>query len=346
MNPAPDQGLSSSLQVGIGALSDDAEAALIALGDQPLLPARAVRALLDAEAQPGRPIVVPVYGDGAGRNPGAAAARCVRAVDQTSRGSRARATRSTPTRSSSTRSRSGSRAATRMWTRGTTSSRCSRRRGPRGSAPMPNRWTGSARCPTAPISTRRSRACSGPTRRGPMNRRFRPCCELVRPGETWLDIGAGAGRYALPIALALAPSGGRVIAVDASPGMLDALMELQAEHGIDRRRGRRDALAAAAHRHARSFRDGRRLDRPRRLRHRGDRPVRPRDGVGRAAAVRRGADGAPALIGRRCLLAPGPWARSGWPLPALPEFVELVAGTRSRSPRRAARPGAASVRLA
>jgi SAM-dependent methyltransferase len=55
---------------------------------------------------------------------------------------------------------------------------------------------------------------------------------LVRPGETWLDIGAGAGRYALPIALALAPSGGRVIALDASPGMLDALMELQSEHGV------------------------------------------------------------------------------------------------------------------
>jgi SAM-dependent methyltransferase len=55
---------------------------------------------------------------------------------------------------------------------------------------------------------------------------------LVRPGETWLDIGAGAGRYALPVALALAPSGGRVIAVDASPGMLDALIDLQAEHGV------------------------------------------------------------------------------------------------------------------
>ena len=55
---------------------------------------------------------------------------------------------------------------------------------------------------------------------------------LVRPGETWLDIGAGAGRYALPVALALAPSGGRVIAVDASPGMLDALIDLQVEHGV------------------------------------------------------------------------------------------------------------------
>jgi SAM-dependent methyltransferase len=55
---------------------------------------------------------------------------------------------------------------------------------------------------------------------------------LVRPGETWIDIGAGAGRYALPVALALAPSGGRVIALDASPGMLDALMELRSEHGV------------------------------------------------------------------------------------------------------------------
>ena len=58
------------------------------------------------------------------------------------------------------------------------------------------------------------------------------CFGLVEPGETWIDIGAGAGRYALPVALALAPSGGRVIALDASPGMLDALLELQTEHGV------------------------------------------------------------------------------------------------------------------
>ena len=52
------------------------------------------------------------------------------------------------------------------------------------------------------------------------------CSRWSEPGETWLDIGAGAGRYALPIALALAPSGGRVIAVDPSAGMLDALREI------------------------------------------------------------------------------------------------------------------------
>src|SRR5262245_17723557 len=42
---------------------------------------------------------------------------------------------------------------------------------------------------------------------------------LVTRGETWLDIGAGGGRYALPLAL----SAGRVIAVEPSPGMQDVL---------------------------------------------------------------------------------------------------------------------------
>ncbi|MGK2850901.1 MAG: methyltransferase domain-containing protein, partial [Candidatus Limnocylindrales bacterium] len=51
--------------------------------------------------------------------------------------------------------------------------------------------------------------------------------------ETWLDIGAGAGRYALPLALALAPSGGEVIALDTSAAMLTALGEIAGEHGIE-----------------------------------------------------------------------------------------------------------------
>jgi len=51
---------------------------------------------------------------------------------------------------------------------------------------------------------------------------------LARPDDTWLDIGAGAGRYALPLALRVR----KVIAVDPSPGMLAALVELAAEHGI------------------------------------------------------------------------------------------------------------------
>lgn len=57
---------------------------------------------------------------------------------------------------------------------------------------------------------------------------------LAVPGETWLDIGAGAGRYALPLALRLAGGGapGRVIAVDPSPSMLAGLRDGMAQHGI------------------------------------------------------------------------------------------------------------------
>ena len=52
---------------------------------------------------------------------------------------------------------------------------------------------------------------------------------LVVPGETWLDIGAGGGRYALPLALA----GARVTALDPSPGMLGVLREAAAEFSVD-----------------------------------------------------------------------------------------------------------------
>ncbi len=51
---------------------------------------------------------------------------------------------------------------------------------------------------------------------------------LVRPGETWLDIGAGGGRYALPLALLA----GHVIAVEPSEGMQGVLRGGMAEHGI------------------------------------------------------------------------------------------------------------------
>lgn len=51
---------------------------------------------------------------------------------------------------------------------------------------------------------------------------------LARPAETWLDIGAGAGRYALPIA---AVASG-VIALDPSSSMLEALRNGAARAGI------------------------------------------------------------------------------------------------------------------
>src|SRR5215831_18959127 len=52
---------------------------------------------------------------------------------------------------------------------------------------------------------------------------------LIAPGERWLDVGAGGGRYALPIALIAK----EVVALDVSPGMLTALRDAAAKHGIE-----------------------------------------------------------------------------------------------------------------
>jgi SAM-dependent methyltransferase len=51
---------------------------------------------------------------------------------------------------------------------------------------------------------------------------------LALPDDVWLDIGAGAGRYALPLALGVR----EVVAVDPSPAMLSNLRDLATEHGI------------------------------------------------------------------------------------------------------------------
>jgi SAM-dependent methyltransferase len=52
---------------------------------------------------------------------------------------------------------------------------------------------------------------------------------MAAPDETWLDIGAGAGRYALPLALRVR----RVIAVEPSPGMRRAMRAGIDEHGLE-----------------------------------------------------------------------------------------------------------------
>jgi SAM-dependent methyltransferase len=51
---------------------------------------------------------------------------------------------------------------------------------------------------------------------------------LARPGERWLDIGSGGGRYALP----LARHGVLITAVDPSPAMLEVLREGMQRHGL------------------------------------------------------------------------------------------------------------------
>jgi CTP:molybdopterin cytidylyltransferase MocA/SAM-dependent methyltransferase len=231
VNPSPDQGLSSSLKVGIGALDAGVDGALITLGDQPLLPARAVRALLDAQLLDDHPIVVPVYGDGLGRNPVLLRRDAFDLIDETSgdRGlgplleAHPELVETIPIRVEG----GNPDVDTREDLVGL----------------LESAWA--ARVVANAEQVERFREVpDGPDFYAPVTDLFRadprrtdePVLDallaLVEPGETWIDIGAGAGRYALPIALELARSGGRVIAVDASPGMLDALIELQAEHGV------------------------------------------------------------------------------------------------------------------
>jgi molybdenum cofactor cytidylyltransferase len=61
VNADPAAGQATSVVAGIRALAPETDAALIALGDQPTLPADVIPALVRARAETGRPIVAPVY---------------------------------------------------------------------------------------------------------------------------------------------------------------------------------------------------------------------------------------------------------------------------------------------
>jgi len=65
-NPHPESGQSSSIRAGVAALPRAAEAVLIALGDQPYLPAPVIPALLGERERTRRSIVAPRYRDGRG----------------------------------------------------------------------------------------------------------------------------------------------------------------------------------------------------------------------------------------------------------------------------------------
>jgi molybdenum cofactor cytidylyltransferase len=60
-NPRYAEGMSTSLAAGIAAAAAGTRAALLALGDQPLVPAAAYAAVLAEHLVRGAPIVVPVY---------------------------------------------------------------------------------------------------------------------------------------------------------------------------------------------------------------------------------------------------------------------------------------------
>ncbi len=233
VNPDPARGLASSLHLGMAAVPTDVDAALIVLGDQPRVPVAALSALLDAGVDAERPIAVPVYVDDRGRNPvllGRAAFALIEVADgdrglgpviaanadlvrEVAIPASAPANPDIDTRADHVR------LLTQAW--------AARVRADREQVD---------RFREIPDGSDFYAPVTGLFRADP-TRTDEPALDAllanVRAGETWLDIGAGAGRYALPVARALAPSGGRVVAVDPSSGMLGGLREIADEHGIE-----------------------------------------------------------------------------------------------------------------
>jgi CTP:molybdopterin cytidylyltransferase MocA/SAM-dependent methyltransferase len=231
-NDDPDRGLSSSLRLGIEALDAAAPGALIVLGDQPLMSVAAIHAVLGLPPEPSRPIVVPVYREEGGRNPVLVERAAFPLIAETTgdRGlgpliqAHPELVREVPVDIPGGNPDIDTRADL--------------------VAVLETAWAGRVRANADQVDRFRETP-DGTDFYAPVSGLFRadptrtddPALDallrLVQPGDRWLDIGAGAGRYALPIARALAPSGGEVVAVDPSASMLDALREIAAEHGID-----------------------------------------------------------------------------------------------------------------
>jgi CTP:molybdopterin cytidylyltransferase MocA/SAM-dependent methyltransferase len=231
LNPAPEEGLSSSVRIGLAVLAGatHVDAALIVLGDQPRTSLATIRALLAAEVPAGRSIVVPRYRAGGGANPALLlrSAWPLAAGLEGDRGFgpliRARPELvveveldgdnpdvDTPA--------DLARVIEAAWAERVLANRAQVER---------IREVPDGGDFYAPV---RSLFRADPTRTDdPV---LVALLDQAQPGDRWLDVGAGAGRFALPIARALEASGGSVVALDASPSMLESLREIAADHQI------------------------------------------------------------------------------------------------------------------
>lgn len=227
VNPDPDRGLSSSLKVGFDALTgpdarDDLDAVFVVLGDQPLVDPAVLRALIRAEVPAGTAFIAPRYGDGGGANP-------VLVL---------RAGRPWIAEASGDRGLGPILAAhpdlvAEVELGGTNPDVDT----PSDLAELA--WADRVRRDRDQVDRFREvpddadfyRPVTGLFRADP-RRTDEPVLdallELALPTDTWLDIGAGAGRYALPLALRVR----EVVAIEPSTGMRAALEGLMAEHAI------------------------------------------------------------------------------------------------------------------
>lgn len=229
-NPRPQDGLASSLRIGLDAAAEGAppvDAVLVTLGDQPALAPGVVRAVLEAAAGSDRPIVRPRYPHDDAPNP-VLVRRPAWALAAGLEGDRGLG----PFLASQPE------LVLEVPVPGTN---------PDVDTPADLRALELAAAWDARVLENRTqvdrhREIPDDTDfYAPVSRLFRadperagePALDLLRslarPGETWLDVGAGAGRYALPLSRLV----GEVIALDPSAGMLASLEEQRREHGID-----------------------------------------------------------------------------------------------------------------
>jgi CTP:molybdopterin cytidylyltransferase MocA len=226
-NPRPEDGLSSSLRIGLAALrgtEPEVQAALVLLADQPLVRTDVIAALLAGDVPPGRTIVVPRYADGDGPNPALLLRAAWPLADQLTgdRGmgpliaTRPELVAEVPVEGGNPDVDTPADLALVEWAHRVRANRAQVDR-------VREVADGDFYAATSSlfvVDPRRSDADD------PALAELR---RLARPSETWLDIGAGAGRYALPLALIVR----EVIAVDPSPTMLADLRAGMAEHRID-----------------------------------------------------------------------------------------------------------------
>jgi CTP:molybdopterin cytidylyltransferase MocA len=229
-NPEPERGLASSVQTAMAALDAGVDAVLILLGDQPTVTAGTMRALLAAPSNAGRPIVAPRYATDVGRNPvflrrpafdlvaGATGDRGLGPV-LSAHPELVEEVQVVGDNPDIDTPADLARVAEADWA---ASVRANREQVER------IREVPDGTDFYAPVQ---SLFRADPTRSDdPV---LNALLELIRPGETWLDVGAGAGRFALPIARALDPSGGAVVALDASPSMLEGLLDIAEDYAIE-----------------------------------------------------------------------------------------------------------------
>ena len=227
-NPDPGRGLSSSLRLGWQRAHETApapDAVLIALGDQPLIQAGVLSAVAAMALDPDRPIVAARYSGTGAHNPVRIEASGADLVAEAAgdRGLGPVLERhpelvrwfdvdgDNPDIDTAT---DLARVAELAWAR--------RVRGNRDQVD---------RVREAPDGQDFYASVSSIFREDP-NRSGDPVLDALRTharaSDAWLDIGAGAGRYALPLARTIR----RVIALDPSTSMLAALREGMAEHEI------------------------------------------------------------------------------------------------------------------